>query len=253
MALLKLYCPNMRYATVTAATSETTYHEKEFGADFNPNTYWQPTSTAQQDFTYSFSTSTTVTCMCLYLRNYASITAGTYSAYNDTTLLGSVNCSDTATPIRLLEFGSSSGTTFKLRISTGVTTTSKLGLIFFGVYYSLTTASEYPYDIEYDWKHREYVGESGQRHVVAASSIYQEVIERKYHIVGDPASCAVLSAWNLCQGTRYPLIINETTTQSTAKLVRFDEKPKITAIEYQFYELTVRFREVYSVPAGEYF
>lgn len=251
---------NMESAQITAITSEETGYPKENLLDNNPDTYWKPTSISTQTIDFDLGAARSVDAVCGFLRNYS--LAGSYSAtkwYSDN---GSTWTQDTGNcvwgnmiwgPLRMTDLSvQSSHRYWRLVFSISAAQVPEFAGIWFARKYTLSIANQWPEPDEIVYENYSVAGIGGRRYVYGINKNSYEKIVRKYLIPNATQFGYLQSAFTDSYGDRFPLIINEGTLYSDARLVRFAKSTlNKNEIAYQVYNPTVEFYELPYIAYGD--
>ena len=246
-------------ADIDAATSEATGYPKENVVDNNPDTYWKATSTASQTLDFDLQEAKQVDGFMIFLRNYASVTDAEYVgiAYSDngsdwTTISSAgLNVFDKTIPVLTSIYDCGSHRYYRLACGV-ITTILEISMVAFLTTRAITIGNQWPEDDTDVFFNREFKSSDGRNLVAGVNSRSFKEFSRKYLISGDTNWTALRNAHQDSRGSLLPLVLNEGTLLADAKLVRFvDPKLSKNQRDYQYYNPTVRFKEIPYYPDGE--
>jgi hypothetical protein len=251
--------PNAR-VEVEAATSEATYYQKEYAVDNNPDTAWRPTSTATQTLEVDLQEVISCDAYAVWIPNYTTAFGANdftvnYSdddiSYIDT--LSDHAVADTAGPIRIKEFsgGSQSHRWWQLILPV-VSNVVYIGGFWLLKKYTVSQGNEYPHDDTPQYNNSISHGHGGRRFVHAINKEAHWRFNRRYLLDGTTEHDAIMNVYNDCRGRRWPLFVQEGATQNDAKFcyLNSDFMPPNES-GYQIYDMTMRFRQIPYIRAGD--
>lgn len=257
-----------RSMAVTAVTSEATGFPIENALDYNPNTYWKPTSTASQTIDIDLGSAQLVDGVNFIIRNYdADLSGGSaeiniytddndngaYSAVTSVLNYGTEALRDfagepvypTANLGGLDSFTSSTKRYWRITI-TGMTGIIEIACILFCNQHLMTQIHEATRNIERIYRTSEYEGGSGIVYSKPENSVGSKSIDFKYLLSGsagmtDLAKLRAVYEYSL--GRAYPVIFTDGTDFYYGKL-----KDKNLKEPYQYYQFLMAELSVIEIP-----
>lgn len=254
----------MEKTSVTAVTSEATNHPIEMAFDFNPDTYWKPSSTANQTIDIDMGEVVTVDLVGIFIHDfntaYASpVTFAVYTDDNDdgnytttTAFSGSVLANTQGEPIY---FPNSTPTQtskryWRIEIQ-NLTDTIEISQFLLLRTRDIGQANELPETDSIGFINDTQKAEGGRLFKRRVNRNSTERIPRKFkiHSVSGWESEPLYLAHQDCAGDAFPAVLEE---DGVFKLVYFsDGDLKKNKISYKFYEPTVVFETLPYSEDGE--
>lgn len=254
----------MEKAYIDANTNFSTVYPAINCNDFNPRIYAQVNDYAlasQLSFDLSQS-GTDREGLFIWLNNYKSIITGSsqpyvnveyYDAGWQTVYLYSLY--DITTPIRLLAFPAG---TNKQRYRLSFTTTAasgvplKIGMICLYKKRTLARGYQRPDQSGHRFYNQQVNVETGQSYPVISRRQKTEFYPRTYALLGTTQRDILRDAHADCFGSAYPLVINEGSLISDARLVRFKSDEFVpNGVDADYFKPSVEFLQVPWVDDGE--
>jgi len=256
---LKLYTAGpMRRADADSATSEATSRNVEFCNDFNPDTFWEKSTSATQDLKFDLNSTTEgVDTLVLFLRNYSTITSGTVTLVHDdnssfssaTTVINANTLVNSSTPLRIIDLSSSSSERYwKVTFSNH---TIQVGMVLLCQKHTISAGNMFPETETLDYKFKAINGIGGRRYIDAVNSNPIGSIVRSYRMLGNTNYGYAQDAYENARGPQLPVIVWEDTTMANAHLCRFSGALELKQVSYQYYDMTLRFDKIPYIPDGE--
>lgn len=242
---------NMSKGKCTAVTSAATGYPKENLFDNNPDTYWKPTSTADQTLTFDLGSTKSIGAVFIFCHNW---TTDHVNSLNATILLEHSDNGSSWTGTSIEVLGTSLGVTNPManpaftglplshrywRVTLGtMATTIELSGVFFCTTRSVTIGNMLPED-DPEWYANRTTQATGGR-VFAQGINRNELFEfvLRFKISGTTNFQALQNAYRDSFGDLWPLIWLP--NGGTYKLVRFSGKFHANQKQYQYYEPEVR-------------
>lgn len=256
---------------ITTITSEATGHPAENMLDFNPDTYWQPTSTADQTIDIDLGEAKTVDNVILILYNYAdNLETGGQSmvVYSDNNDNGSYTATTAANSVS--DMHNLTGTNVYIQdpslftpatkrywriIFSSMTATMKIGCLLFVTQYDITQNHELPDEDGEEFQTTIFTSPGGREFSQINNLVPVRSFPFKYLLTG--AGTGATDAGYLqeihrdCYGRGYPLVWWDTTGSTPAAFGKLTkDKPKRVRIDYQYYEFGFELTEIPHRKAG---
>jgi len=262
----------MSKAKITAITSAATGFPKENLLDYNPDTYWKPTTTEDQTIDIDLGAVQTVDQFAVWIHNYntdyesgsqaisLSYSTDDSSDYSGspavTAFVGAFFDNTVGQPIYFP--GNIAGSVSKRywRFVIGnMTTVAEISQIFFLRTRAISIGNQFPEPDALKY-HDNLIELPGGRSFVAginSQGIYNN-IARTYLLEGTTwTSTTLYLAYQDCKGRRYPLILNEGTDYKYVRFNQPDNELSKNQIEYLFYNPTVTYKQIPYIADGEYY
>lgn len=243
----------MSSMSITSATSAATGYPKENIIDNNPDTFWKPTSTADNTLRFDFGSAKTVEAIILFVQNYtAFIGASVFGIYRSTdasswTQVGS-NVAVTnggASPLRIVT--ASLGISYRyweIRFSS-MEAVIQLSEVFFCRSRSIGRGYEFPDKQKYQYRNNVFESANGRIFVAGRRRNSFSIMPRKFKLENSTLWDTLKAAFDDSAGRRYPLIFQEGATDASAKLVRFaDDELVRNETTYNYFQPEVEFVEL---------
>lgn len=248
----------MDKAVITAVTSEATGYPIENAFDFNPDTHWRPSSTANQAIDIDLGEVKSVDAFLVFIRNYdtdyesGTQVIGLYSDNNDngaysavSALGGSIASWDNTVgePVWLVQSAGTPVSKRYWRINiANMTMISQIAGFYLCRIRAIGQGNQWPEEETDQFFNRKASGLSGRKIVQPINSLPFGPFSRKYLVNGTTIKSTIQSAFRESLGDAFPIIHNE---GSTYKLVRFaNESLVFRQIDYQLYEIDLGFTPV---------
>lgn len=259
---IKLYTiGNMEQAVVDSATSEATGYPKENLIDNNLDTAWKPTSTAAQTIVFDLQEALIIDYIYLFVRNYASVTAGSFvpqysdddiTYYNASASRAIGNL--TGAPHRLYEITltASAHRYWQLVMSSLSGTLPEISAAWWASEYDLNQGNEWPEnDVDRFFNKVMPVG-GGRKFPIRLNRKSSKIMSRIFKISGNTNFNALRNAHQDSAGDACPLVIQEGAAYTDIKVVRFDGGDFDQAQNsYQIYDPAVTFIEEPYIDSGD--
>lgn len=255
---------NMAKALITSVTSAATGYPKEYLTAFNPDTYWKPTSTANQTLTFDLGSAKSIGAVLIFCHNW---TTDHGNSGNATVLLEHSDNGSSWTSTSTEVLGSSLGTSNPMaqfafvglplshrywRLTFGtMATTIELSGVFFCTVRSVSVGNLFPQDEAESYAVRSIDAAGGRtfRQGINRNESFEYVLS--FRISGNTNFQALQNAYRDCFGELYPLIWLP--SGDSYKLVRFSGKFQRNEKQYQYYEPEVRLVSLpYAYPGEGY-
>jgi len=245
-----LYNQIMSGLSSVTATSAESNRPVENMFDNNLYTIWKGTSTAQQAITMDFGSAIAITGAYAFVRNYGGILSGNtwelyYSSngsdFFDFSPYGEGTFVDTTTPHRIMTFGERNFRYWRMYFSNNnyIPQITMLALL---TTKAITIGNQFPEDDTTIYSNVKTRAAGGQLFVRSINQTPQIRFSRTYMINGTTNNDLLQAAFDDSFGSLIPIIIQEGSTQSDLRVVRFlDDELKKNEIEYQMYKPTVNF------------
>lgn len=214
---IKLYTTgNMVDAVVTAATSEAVGFPRGCIADNNLDTYWKPTSTADQTIDIDLGSAKAVNCHVAFIKNYltlSSISVSVYYSDNGSTYtyyVGALGAwaGKTAGPIRIKEFTEVTHRYWRFVLGTPNEIVKVAG-IWLGRTFTIAQGNQFPQNDREGFKNSIYESAAGRRFTFGLAKRRAENIERVYIFPSATNFGYLRDAIRDSFGGRLPIIVNE--------------------------------------------
>lgn len=255
---IKLYTTrNMEKARCTLATSQATGHPKENLVDNNLDTYWKPTSTLDQSINIDLGELRWVSHVVVFIKNYTEIAAGDYDVWysdNGSTwyiLAANHTLIDTSTPIRI-------STDFYARhrywriVFDNMAQIIKVAGVWWCRYYNIAQGNEYPEADADRFYNRAAQLPGGRLGIAGINRNSSRLISRRYLFSGVAEFNKLRTAFLDSAGRRSPLVLNEGSDQSDARLVHFaNDEFAENGTDYQVFQPSVSFIELPYIDDGD--
>jgi len=246
-------------AVVDSATSEATGFNKEHLIDNNPDTYWKPTSTANQTLDFDLGAAKIIDAIIFFVKNYTTLSTASADRFwsdNDfgaTTFVSGTPTlgSKTAGPLRISEDNLGiSHRWWRINIHTQSEAIQLPG-IWFCQKFDIAP-NEWPEnDIDRFYQKVSQAG-GGRTFVIRQNKNSFKEIPRSFVMPGTTFFNALRNAHQDSAGGALPLILQQGTTYDEALLVKFQGSDFIkNEIGYQNYEPEVSFIQMPYIDDGD--
>lgn len=249
----------MSAAIVDSITSEATGFPKEQLLDNNPDTYWKPTGTGQQDIVIDLGSALQVDAFVAFVKDYTTMTGAYMYRYrssdnvNWTNIGGSWAIGDlTAGPLRFNDLGSPLTYRYWKFEILAQSEAIQLAGLWLCRKYTVAVGNEWPEQDREIYHNRIIEGEGGRDFVIGINRGRSMIIPRSYKISGATQFGYLRSAWRDSAGQLRPVIIQEGDTYDDGYLARFAEDEFVkNERAYLYYEPIVRFNTMPYIDAGQ--
>lgn len=241
-----------------SATSEATGHLVESLNDFNPDTYWEKSTSATQYIIFDKNYPvTSVDALVLFLKNYSSVSGvvtlqmdSTSGFSSPTTKVSSQALTDTATPIRIYDFASSGSERYWRLTMPNVVI--DVGLVLLCKKWTVSQGREFPLSDTDEYYNQVLKAPGGREHIIMHNQVAGGTFTDTFQISGTTNFNAFKNAFDDAKGSGLPVLRQPGATNSTADLVRF-VGGKFTRVEqdHEFYRPTIVSRLMPYVDDGE--
>jgi hypothetical protein len=248
----------MEKAKCIYATSEAAGYPKENVLDGNLDTYWKPTSSGDKWINFDLGDSKSVSMFTVFFKNYKSISNGSIAArYSDngttwTYLSGfAIVATDTATPLRLKTCTAVSHRWWSLKFSVTSVVIEVAG-VWFGSYYNIAQGNEYPEADADRFYNKATLLPGGRLGIAGINKNPSRLISRQYLFSGLTEFNKLRNAFLDSAGRRFPLVLNEGSSQSDAHLVRFaNDEFAENETDHQLFQPSISFVELPYIDDGD--
>jgi hypothetical protein len=265
-SLIKLYTlESMRKAVVVSATSEATGHLKESLNDFNPDTYWKPTTTANQYLAIDLVSAKTVDAAGFWIHNYNV----NYADVGGTSKF-QINYSDNGTswtgaggaaaivntvghPIYFITISESAHRYWRL-VFTDMNASEliEISMVWLFTKYDLGQGNQNPEMDELHYHNRIFSGPGDRVFTMPINENPVQILPRKFIIPNSTNYTALENAFRASYGNRYPVLLQEGTTLATAKLCHIiGGSLNKNMARYSRWEPEIVFKTLPYIAAGE--
>ena len=227
---------------------------KENIMDFNPDTYYKVQSAALREIKIDLATSKTVNACIIWIKNYLLNTSGDlyeiFSSPDDSvyTSRGTGNLAD-ITPITIEEITQQTDRYWRLRVDAAVDPYWISG-IWLCRKWTISQGNEWPEQDTEVWHNRSFQTYGGRSFVQAINQNKVDSFSRTYQL-NESQMNILKSAFTDCGGSRFPLVLQEGSTNFTAQYCRFaQDELNENQIDYQLYRPTVNFLTVPYIADG---
>jgi len=256
----------MEASIVSSITSEASGYPKENLLDNNLDTYWKPTSTANQLINLDLASILGVYALLIFLKNYDAITAGC-GVY----IYGSNNLADwyqidingdgsqtviggkTLGPLRIIDYPSPPISYRYWRILLNAqNVVAQIAGIWYCTKYSLGQGNQWP-ENDLDRFYNLFLpNQSGRDHFISINKKRNLLSPRSYIFDGTTAFDKLRTAFNNSRGRLWPLIIQEGDSYDDARVVRFSSD-EFGHAEYQsdLYRSEITFTDIPYIEPGD--
>lgn len=229
MSLIIYTTAAMERAEIDSATSAATGFPKELLIDGNVDTYWKPTSTANQTIDIDLQSAFDIDAVIVWVNNYSTSFVGTIAAqYSDDdssyTTFGSTSPGDD--PVNIIEGTQATHRYWRIVLAT-FSTVIHIGQIWLCRKRTIGQYFESPYENSYMFNNLVVAGNGGRIFVAPQSRHMQTIQTRLFKIVGSTNLTAMRNAFSDSCGRRFPIIVND---GSNTKLMRFDDNKFVESV-----------------------
>lgn len=257
--------PIEKVVVIDTQPTEATGHPIEDSLDYNLDTYWKPTSSADQTIVLDLQTAQTINGLALWIHNYdtdhSNSTAAdvvlsysnddiSYTPWKTKAFLNLVG-----TPIWYQSIGQADESHRYWQIEFKMmNTVVEISQFFLHQRYVVTTNSGWPEDNETVFFNRSSKGPGGRKQVSGVNGNFSTKFERTFLISGDTDKDALVNAFKGSFGSRFPFVLMEGVDQTLAKVCRFthDELAE-NEIDYQLYNPSITFETIPYIEDGQVF
>jgi len=251
----------MKDAVLDSATTEAAGFPKEYAYDWNPDTFWLPTShAAHQYLTYDFQAVTAVDAFGIYIKNPATPTSGdfivescdddaSYAAVTGASIL--VSGFSAGTYVYVDDFTSqTSNRYFRLRCNSTLDELPYLAAVMFFRKRTITLSQLLPWNPTTQY-YNTAVTMPGGRMLVQGNNSTASAIEPRRYGIANTDYTALANAFADSRGRLYPLVSDDGTN---VRFCRFaSDSLARNEVEYQYYQPTFTLNEIPYIPEGENF
>lgn len=248
---------NMEIVEIDAITSEATGFPKEHIIDNNLDTYWEPTSTANQTIDFDLGEAKTIDAIIFFVNNYDTLATAAVDRhwsdndFGDTTFISGSPAlgSDTTTPLRI-SIGSLgiSHRWWRLIVNNQSEVVNISG-IWFCEKFDIGQPNEWP---EFDPDRFENIKialSGGREHLISKNRRSRKIIPRQFMFDGNNNFNELRAGHQASGGNRWPLVYYDGTTY---RVVRFRSMDFVASqVGYQRYEPAVVFEELPYIHGGD--
>lgn len=246
---------------IDSVTSTTSGFPKEYLTDNNPDTWWKKSSGsgAQQFLVFDKNdTTTTIDALVLFVHNYKAVTSNVIGLMHDdnsgfssaTPSLSNQPISDTATPIRVYDFGSSSAERYwRLQLPNA---DIQLSMVLLCKKFTVSQGREFPITDNDDFATQTLAAPGGRQHVIIENQNVLGSRTDKFKLSGTTNYNALRNAFLDCKKNGLPVIRQPGSTNATAEIGRFSRAKFIrTQSDYQYYQPSVTIELMPYIASGE--
>ena len=271
-----LYTSGLSKAVInTAVTSEATGYPIENVLDFNPNTYWKPTSTANQTLDFDLGSALEVDNIVLILKNYETdfVDAGANlyfesddndnGSYSAVTQANSISSWQAAIPqsknvyfqANILSFTSVTKRFWRIRF-VGMVEVVEVACIYFCSARTIAQSHEMSRQQGVKFNSISQSGAAGIEYVKVKNTVPIETYNLLYRVsdIGsDTDYTSVINAYKDCQGRVYPLVMISADLQIIGNYRFTSETANVLVRDFKLYDVTLGLEEVpYPSSGGTY-
>lgn len=253
--------PNMRKAVVHAITSEATGRDAEFALDYNLDTYWEPTSTANQNFDINLGSDLDVEGFVIFLRNYNAgygIDTVDLQKSNDGSSWSSLSIPKGLLNVNqfgvLIGDAGSTHTEQYWRFAfTSLGVKPQVASILLFTKYSIATGSLYPEQNDKNYAIKKQMGPGGRTLKRQLNRIAIETFGRTWLLSGDVDRDKLEAMWDDTRGHALPLVMQEDSDDERFVEIIQPQAFNANKIQHQLYRPTITFRTLPYIEDGENF
>lgn len=252
----------MRNVLVTSVTSEATDHEIEFALDYNLNTFWKATTTANQDIILDFGVAVPIDGMAFFLRNYKaafvldigllwySDNGTSWTIWPQAQLIfNTVNAFGVT-----LNAGDSTKTHRYWKISTrDATTIPEIAQILLFKKITVPQANILPELNERSYFSKVLVGAGGRMHKRQVNRNRIETFGRTWLLKGNADRDKLASMWDDSRGHSLPLVMQEDSSPARFVEIVAPQTFNDNQLSFELYRPTITFRTLPFIVDGEAF
>lgn len=255
MSLLLHTTGAMRLAKLYAVTSAATGYPGLNALDDNLNTYWKPSSTANQTFDIDLQSALTINRAFFFLKNYKVGITGVSALWSSpdgsswTQRESMASILDITTPLRIFDGISISARYWRITIGNQSPSVVFIAGFWVGLSFTIGQAHELPESNIDRFDNQAIALPGGQIAVNPLNNRSSKVMSRDWHISGTANWNALRNAHQDSKGILRPLIIDDDWAK---RLVRFaDDTLDDKQEAYQYYKPSVRFEQIPYIDSGE--
>lgn len=242
---------------IDSVTSTTSGFSKEYLTDNNPDTWWKKSTEAVQYLAFDNNRNVAVEALVLFIHNYLDVVPNGFHLVHDdnasfttpTTSLNNVQISDTATPIRIYDFASSSERYWRLQLPNA---DIQVSMVLLCQKWTVSQGREFPIGDIDSFAARKLKAPGGRSHVILQNQNVAGTKTDKFAISGTTSYNALRNAFLDCKGNALPVIRQPGSSNSDAAIGRFALTQFVrTESDYQYYQPSVTIELIPYIASGE--
>lgn len=243
---------------IDSVTSATSGFPKEYLTDNNPDTWWKKSGvSANQFLKFDNNQNVAVEALVLFIHNYLDVGSSTCILIHDdnasfthpTTSVAAGQLQDTATPLRIFDFSSSSERYWRLTFPDA---DIQVSMVLFCRKFTVSQGREFPITDTDDFATRILAAPGGRQHVILQNQNVAGSRTDKFKLSGTTNYNALRNAFLDCKKNGLPVIRQPGSTNATAEIGRFSRAKFIrTQSDYQYYQPSITIELMPYIASGE--